>query len=63
MRELLVTSGFATKLSNDAYELKSPVNGHTAVAVLYAIMVEGIYSGKIDKRLVAADCACVAGNA
>lgn len=60
-----MTSGFATKLSNDAYELKSPVNGHTAVAVavFYAIMVEGIYSGKIDKRLVAADCACVAGNA
>lgn len=60
LRKRLVDAGFARQLDGEKYELLSPLEGHTAVAVFYSLTVHGIKEDHIDIELVKADCACAA---
>ena len=56
MRVLLVAQGFELDAGG---KFTSPLDGHTPVAVLYALMVWGISHGVYELKLLLADCACV----
>ena len=56
MRALLLANGFELDAGG---KFTSPIDGHTPVAVLYALMVWGISHGVYKLKLLLADCACV----
>ena len=56
MRGLLLANGFELDAGG---KFTSPIDGHTPVAVLYALMVWGIAHGVYELKLLLADCACV----
>ena len=56
MRVLLVAHGFELDAGG---KFTSPLDGHTPVAVLYALMVWGISYGVYELEHLLADCACV----
>ena len=57
LRELLVKHGLAVKNADGSFEQASPLEGHTAVAVMYALLLDAVCHGKIDRRWLKADCA------
>jgi len=43
--------------ADGSFEQASPLEGHTAVAVMYALLLDAVYNNKIDRRWLKADCA------
>ena len=58
LRDLLVEYGFAEQNDDGSFTAVSPLEGYSAVAVLYALLVDAVRHGKIPMRWLRADCAC-----